>query len=92
MDAAPYLTDAQKARIREWMGDGIVRVSVGLEDSQDLIADLDQALQARTIKGLVGPAAYAVLKRLQGDYMTGTRLTPRSARPTAPVGTRGPRG
>jgi cystathionine beta-lyase/cystathionine gamma-synthase len=65
VDAVPYLTDAQKARIREWTGDGIVRVSVGLEDPHDLIADLDQALRARTVKGLVGPAAYAVLKRLQ---------------------------
>ncbi len=65
IDAAPYLSDKQKARIREWTGDGIVRVSVGLEDPDDLIADLDQALRARTIKGLVGPAAYAVLKRLQ---------------------------
>ena len=65
VDAAPYLSDAQKARIREWTGDGIVRVSVGLEDPQDLIADLDQALRARTVKGLVGPAAYAVLKRMQ---------------------------
>jgi cystathionine beta-lyase/cystathionine gamma-synthase len=65
IDAAPYLSDMQKARIREWTGDGIVRVSVGLEDPDDLIADLDQALRARTIKGLVGPAAYAVLKRLQ---------------------------
>lgn len=26
---------------------------------------LDQALRARTMKGLVGPAAYAVLKRMQ---------------------------
>jgi len=66
VDAVPYLDEAQKARIREWMGDGIVRVSVGLEDAQDLIADLDQALRARTIKGLVGPAAYEILKRLQG--------------------------
>ena len=65
VDAAPYLTAVQKARIREWTGEGIVRVSVGLEDPQDLIADLDQALRARTVKGLVGPAAYAVLKRLQ---------------------------
>jgi cystathionine beta-lyase/cystathionine gamma-synthase len=65
VDAAPYLTAAQKARIREWMGAGIVRVSVGLEDPQDLIADLDQALRARTVKGMVGPAAYAVLKRMQ---------------------------
>jgi len=67
IDAAPYLTDAQKNHIREWVGEGIVRVSVGLEDPQDLMADLDQALRARTIKGLVGPAAYAMLKRLQSQ-------------------------
>jgi cystathionine beta-lyase/cystathionine gamma-synthase len=67
VDAVPYLTDSQKARIREWTGDGIVRVSVGLEDPQDLIADLDQALRGRTVKGVVGPAAYAVLKRLQRE-------------------------
>ena len=66
VDAVPYLNSMQKMRIREWMGDGIVRASIGLEDAQDLIADLDQALRARTVKGLVGPAAYAVLKRLQG--------------------------
>jgi len=65
VDAVSYLTAAQKAGIREWMGDGIVRVSVGLEDPQDLANDLDQALRARSIKGLVGPAAYAALKRLQ---------------------------
>lgn len=64
VDSAPYLTDEQKARIRKWMGEGIVRVSVGLEDPQDLIADLDQALRARTVKGLVGPAAYRLLKRI----------------------------
>jgi len=65
VDAASYLSDPQKVRIREWMGDGIVRVSVGLEDAEDLMADLDQALRARSVKGLVGPAAYAALKRLQ---------------------------
>lgn len=65
VDAAPYLTAPQKAGLRQWMGDGIVRVSVGLEDVQDLIADLDLALRARTVKGLVGPAAYEALKRLQ---------------------------
>ena len=64
IDPASYLGDAQKAGIRAWMGDGIMRVSVGLEDAQDLIADLDQALRARTAKGLIGPAAYATLKRL----------------------------
>lgn len=66
IDAAPYYTAEQKARIREWTGEGIVRVSVGLEDPDDLMADLDQALRARTVKGLVGPAAYGLLKRLGG--------------------------
>jgi methionine-gamma-lyase len=64
VNAASYLDEAQKARIGEWMGEGIVRASVGLENVQDLIADLDQALRGRTFKGLVGPAAYALLKRL----------------------------
>ncbi len=62
VDAAPYLTTAQKARIREWTGDGIVRASVGLETPQDLIADLDQALRGRSFKGLVGPLAYRLMK------------------------------
>jgi cystathionine beta-lyase/cystathionine gamma-synthase len=64
VDAVAYLDAAQKARIREWMGGGIVRASVGLENPEDLIADLDQALRGRSLKGLVGPAVYAVLKRL----------------------------
>jgi cystathionine beta-lyase/cystathionine gamma-synthase len=64
IDALPFLTDDQKRGIRDWMGDGLVRVSIGLEDPQDLLADLDQALRARTVKGLVGPAAYQTLKRL----------------------------
>ena len=66
VDAAPYLSAPQKARIRQWMGDGIVRVSVGLEDPDDLIADLDQALRARTVKGMVAGPAYALLKRMKG--------------------------
>jgi methionine-gamma-lyase len=61
VDAVPYLHEGQKARIREWTGDGIVRASIGLEDPADLIADLDQALRARTFKGLVGPLAYKLL-------------------------------
>jgi|YNPNPStandDraft_1061719.scaffolds.fasta_scaffold14694_2 cystathionine beta-lyase/cystathionine gamma-synthase len=64
VDSAPYLTREQKERIREWMGEGIVRVSVGLEDPQDLIADLDQALRGRTVRGIVGPAAYQLLRRM----------------------------
>ena len=58
------VASAQKARIREWTGDGIVRASVGLETPADLIADLDQALRgARRSKAgwtaglpLAGPA------------------------------------
>jgi cystathionine beta-lyase/cystathionine gamma-synthase len=61
VDAAAYLDAAQKVRIREWMGDGIVRVSAGLENVEDLIADLDQALRGRTFKGLIGPLAYKLL-------------------------------
>jgi cystathionine beta-lyase/cystathionine gamma-synthase len=61
VDAAPYLDAGQKARIRQWTGDGIVRASIGLEDPGELIADLDQALRGRTLKGLVGPLAYRLL-------------------------------
>jgi cystathionine beta-lyase/cystathionine gamma-synthase len=63
IDAVAYLNDQQKTRIREWIGDGIMRISIGLENPDDLIADLDQALNARTIKGAVGPLAYRLMKR-----------------------------
>jgi methionine-gamma-lyase len=62
VDAATYLTDAQKRSIREWTGDGIIRASIGLESADDLIADLDQALRGRTLRGAVGPVAYKILK------------------------------
>jgi cystathionine beta-lyase/cystathionine gamma-synthase len=62
VDAAPYLNKEQKASIRQWTGDGIVRASIGLEDPRDLIADLDQALRARTFKGVLGPLAYRLMK------------------------------
>ena len=61
------MTHAQRAGILEWMGkDGVVRVNVGLEDANDLIADLDQALQGRTFKGLIAPLAYRTLSRQHG--------------------------
>jgi methionine-gamma-lyase len=44
VDSVTYLDAGQKKAIREWMGDGIMRISIGLEDPEDLIADLDQAL------------------------------------------------
>jgi methionine-gamma-lyase len=62
VDAATYLTDAQKKSIHTWTGDGIIRASIGLESANDLIADLDQALRGRTLRGAVGPLAYKVLK------------------------------
>jgi len=65
IDAAQYYDEIQKRRIREWTGDGLVRVSIGLEDAGDLIADLDQALNAWTVKGVAGSIAYQVLKRVK---------------------------
>jgi len=38
------LTAAQEASYRAFAGDGVFRLSVGLEDPADLIADIDQAL------------------------------------------------
>ena len=62
-DSAPYLSDDQKISIREWAGEGVVRASIGLENVDDLIVDLDRALKTRTFKGLLGPLAYRVFKR-----------------------------
>jgi cystathionine beta-lyase/cystathionine gamma-synthase len=64
IDAMPFYSDEQKRRIREWTGDGIVRASIGLESARDLIRDLDQALNARTLKGWAGSLAYQVMKRI----------------------------
>lgn len=38
------LRDAQLSRYREYAGDGVFRISVGIEDAGDLCADLDQVL------------------------------------------------
>ena len=40
------LEGAQLASYRAFAGDGVFRLSVGLEDAQDLCRDLDQALSA----------------------------------------------
>ena len=66
VDAAPYLSKAQKRSIREWTGDGIIRASIGLESADDLIADLDQALRGRSLRGTAGPLAYKLLKGRKG--------------------------
>lgn len=39
------LSEAQEKAYRDFAGDGIFRVSVGLEDAEDLCADLEQALK-----------------------------------------------
>jgi hypothetical protein len=64
VDAMAFYNDVQKRRIREWTGEGIIRASIGLENTDDLLGDLDQALRGRTIKGLVGPLSYRVMKKL----------------------------
>ena len=66
IDALPFLNAEQKMGIREWTGEGIVRASIGLENADDLIADLDRALNAKTVKGMLGPAAYELLKKFMG--------------------------
>jgi methionine-gamma-lyase len=64
IDSMPFYTDEQKRRIREWTGEGIIRASIGLESADDLIRDLDRALRARTLKGMVGPLAYQIMKKM----------------------------
>jgi cystathionine beta-lyase/cystathionine gamma-synthase len=45
IDQAAYLSAEQKQRVRrDWMGEGIVRVSAGLENCDDLLSDLENAL------------------------------------------------
>jgi methionine-gamma-lyase len=39
-----HLNPEQEASYREYAGDGVFRLSVGLEDPADLIADIDEAL------------------------------------------------
>jgi cystathionine beta-lyase/cystathionine gamma-synthase len=46
VDSVAYLDADQKRAVREWTGDGIMRISIGLEDAEDLIADLDEALRS----------------------------------------------
>lgn len=43
-----HLTPRQEASYRAFAGDGVFRLSVGLEDAEDLTADLDQALAPLT--------------------------------------------
>ena len=44
MESTFKLTGAQLAHYREYAGDGVFRVSVGLEDADDLCRDLDRVL------------------------------------------------
>ena len=62
VEPVSYLTADQKTSIREWFGEGVMRLSVGLENVEDLIEDLDQALRAKTIKGMIGSPIYQLIK------------------------------
>jgi len=44
LGAAFHLTKGAADAYRGWAGEGSFRLSIGLEDLADLIADLDQAL------------------------------------------------
>lgn len=66
VDAVPYYSEGQKKQIREWSGEGVFRTSIGLENPDDLIRDLDQALRAKSIKGVVAPVIYELLKKYTG--------------------------
>ena len=66
IDAVPYYNEEQKNRIREWSGEGVFRTSLGLEDPDDLIRDLEQALNAKSIKGKVAPMVYELWKKYTG--------------------------
>ena len=39
---------SKEARLSAGIGDGLIRVSVGLEDPEDIISDLDQAIRKAT--------------------------------------------
>ena len=45
-----HLHVSAEARKRSGITDGLVRLSVGLEDAEDIIADLDQALSSTTVR------------------------------------------
>jgi len=66
VDAVPYYNEEQKNRIRKWSGEGVFRTSLGLEDPDDLIQDLEQALNAKSLKGKVAPMIYELLKKYTG--------------------------
>jgi methionine-gamma-lyase len=44
MESSYRLEGEQLERFREYAGDGVMRLSVGLEDADDLCADLDRVL------------------------------------------------
>ena len=51
VDAVSYLDETQETCIGEWIGEGIVRPSTGLENVQDLIADVARRSVAAHSKG-----------------------------------------
>ena len=65
-DPLPFLTAENKASIHAWAGELFVRLSVGLENAQDLIADLDQALRTEPVTDPLSSPAYQMMK----DYFS----------------------
>jgi len=51
---------------QEWTGDSITDY-IGYEYPNDMIADLDQGINPKTIKSAIGPLAYRIVKVLSAD-------------------------
>ena len=79
--------EAHLARYREWANDGVFRLSPGLEDPADLIAELDEVLSVaaarRCERGLDDPAP---ADRRRGDNHLQPQVAPRASRPNASLG------
>jgi len=55
MSSHRALTPEQRAEVG--IGEGLIRLSVGIEDVADIVADLDQALQAVGLTATAGASA-----------------------------------
>src|SRR6185312_4659784 len=76
MSSHRSLTPEQRAAIG--IGDGLIRLSVGIEAVDDIIADLDQAL------GKVGSKQRAAAGKQRGALTAKTPRTPRNAEKEIP--------
>jgi cystathionine gamma-synthase/methionine-gamma-lyase len=60
LDALAYIPESGRKAIRDWMGSGLARLSIGLESAADVIEDLGQAL-----RGTSSTSGYRAYRRLK---------------------------